>query len=95
VRFANHARTLTLTVEPRRARPQGTLRVGVAGTGITGALIHAAGRVLGRTSTAESTIEVPAELLGRGTVTIRATGRSGPSPAEAVNAEPVTVQIGD
>jgi hypothetical protein len=51
--------------------------------------------VLGRTSAAEATIEVPAELLGRGTVTIRATGRSGPGSAEAVNAEPVTVQVGD
>lgn len=95
VRFANHSRTLALTVEPRRVPPRGTLRVGLAGTGITTALIHAAGRVLGRTTAAEATIEVPAELLGRGTVTIRATGRVGPTAAEAVNADPVTVQVGD
>jgi hypothetical protein len=76
-------------------QPRGTLRVSVSGTGIGSVLIHAAGRVLGRTTAAEATIEVPAELLGRGTVTIRALGRSGPSPAEAVNAEPVTVRIGD
>ena len=95
VRFANRASALAIAVEPRRVQPRGTLRVSVSGTGIGSVLIHAAGRVLGRTTAAEATIEVPAELLGRGTVTIRALGRSGPSPAEAVNAEPVTVRIGD
>jgi hypothetical protein len=95
VQFANHGRSLAVAVEPRRVTPQGSVRVRVSGTGISAALIHAAGRVLGRTSAAEATIEVPAELLGRGTVTIRATGRSGPGSAEAVNAEPVTVQVGD
>ena len=95
VRFANRASALAIAVEPRRVQPRGMLRVSVTGTGIGSVLIHAAGRVLGRTTAAETTIEVPAELLGRGTVTIRALGRSGPSPAEAVNAEPVTVGIGD
>jgi hypothetical protein len=42
-----------------------------------------------------ATIEVPAELLGCGTVTVRATGRGGPTPADGVNAIPVTVEITD
>ncbi len=95
VTCANHGRTLTLAVEPRRVRPSGTVRVGVTGAGVDGALVFAMGRVLGRTSAAEATIEVPAELLGRGRVAIRATGRCGPTPAESVNAEPVMVEVTD
>ena len=40
-------------------------------------------------------IEVPAELLGSGSVVIRATGRAGTTPAEAVNATPVTIEVAD
>jgi len=50
--------------------------------------------VLGRTATGAATIEVPADVLGRGSVTIRATGRTGPNPADAVFAAPVTVDVG-
>ena len=93
VTFANHGRSLTLTVEPRRVESSGTLRVAVSGAGIESAVVFSMGRVLGRTSGAEAVIEVPAELLGSGTVTIRATGRAGGTPADAVNADPVTVEV--
>jgi uncharacterized protein (TIGR03790 family) len=95
VTTANHGRTLQLTVEPTRVAPGGTLRIGVKGAGIDGAIVFAMGRVLGRTAAAEAVIEVPADLLGRGTVAIRATGRAGPEPADCVNAEPVTVLVTD
>jgi hypothetical protein len=52
------------------------------------------GRVLGRTAAASAASEFPAELLGRGPVTIRATGRTGPNPTDAVNAPPVTIDVG-
>ena len=91
---SNHGRVLRLTVEPARVAPDGTLRIGVKGQGIDGAVVFAMGRVLGRTTSAESVIEVPANLLGRGTVSIRATGRGGPRPTDGVNAEPVSVEIG-
>ncbi len=91
--FANHGRSLSLTVEPRRVAPSGTIRVAVSGTGIESALVFSMGRVLGRTSGAEAVIEVPAELLGQGSVVIRATGRAGATPAEAVNAAPVTIEV--
>lgn len=94
VTAANHGRAIELTVEPRRVPAGGTLRIGVKGTGIDGAMVFAPGRVLGRTAAAEAVIEVPADLLGLGTVTIGATGRGGPRPADAVNAKPVTVQVG-
>jgi hypothetical protein len=95
VTFANHERALTLTVEPRRVRPADTVRVSLSGAGVDGALIFAPGRVLGRTSAAAASIEVPAELLGRGEVAIRATGRAGPHPADGVNATPVLVEVTD
>jgi hypothetical protein len=69
--------------------------VTVRGKGISGGVVFATGRVLGRTTGPDSTIEVPAELLGCGTVTVRATGRGGPTPADGVNAIPVTVEITD
>jgi uncharacterized protein (TIGR03790 family) len=90
---ANHGRSLTLSVEPRRVRLGETLRIGVQGSGIDGAVVFALGRVIGRTAAAEAVIEVPADVLGLGTVTIRATGRGGPLPADGVNAEPVMVQV--
>jgi hypothetical protein len=94
VMASNHGRTLELSVEPQQVDPGGTLRIGVKGTGIDGAVVFAMGRVLGRTTSAEATIEVPADLLGLGSVAIRATGRGGPKPADGVNAEPVTVRVG-
>lgn len=93
VMFANHGRTLSLSVEPRRVRPSDTVRVTVSGPGIESAVIFCMGRVLGRTAGADAAIEVPAELLGRGPVTIRATGRAGPNPADTVNAVPVVVDV--
>ncbi len=93
VSFANNGRTLSLAVEPRRVKPSGTVRVSVAGEGLEGVVIFAMGRVLGRTHEATSSIEVPAELLGRGSVTIRATGRTGSGAANSVNAIPVTVEV--
>jgi len=92
--FANHGRSLTLSVEPRRVRPTESVRVSVAGEGVESAVIFCMGRVLGRTATGAATIEVPADVLGRGSVTIRATGRTGPNPADAVFAAPVTVDVG-
>ena len=91
VLFANHDRAIELTVEPLRTTRTGTVRVAVKGKGIEGAVVFALGRVLGRISGSESSIEVPAELLGVGTVMIRATGRGGPKPADGVNAVPVLV----
>jgi len=95
VMVANQGRALELSVDPPRIEPTGTVRIGVRGTGIDSAIVFAMGRVLGRTNAAEAVIEVPAELLGRGQVTIRATGKGGPRPADGVNAEPVTLQVGD
>ena len=82
-------------MEPQQVAPGGTVRIAIKGTGIEGAVVFAPGRVLGRTASAEAAIEVPADLLGRGTVSIGATGRGGPRPADGVNAKPVTVQVGD
>jgi len=95
VMFANHGRAIELAVEPPQVSRSGSVRVTVRGKGIGGAVVFATGRVLGRTTGPESSIEVPAELLGRGTVTVRATGRGGATPAEGVNAAPVTVEVTD
>jgi hypothetical protein len=92
---ANHGRSLELTAEPRRVRPDGSVRVGVRGTGIDGAVVFATGRVLGRTSGPDAVIDVPAELLGPGPVTIRATARGGPRPSDGVNAAPVAIEVTD
>jgi len=93
--FANHGRSLELSVEPRQTTLKGTVRVGVKGVGIEGAVVFATGRVLGRTTGAEASIEVPAELLGRGRVTVRATGRGGPRAVDGATAVPVIVEVGD
>jgi len=93
VRFANHGRQLLLQVEPARVAVTGTVRVHVDGKGLDGVAVFSMGRVLGRTSGAATTIEVPAELLGRGRVTIRAAGRAGAGAASSVNAEPVTIEV--
>jgi hypothetical protein len=95
VSFANHGRTIELTVEPLTTSLEGTVRVSVKGKGIEGAMVFATGRVLGRTTGPESSIEVPAELLGLGTVTVRATGRGGPKPSDGASAVPVTVEVID
>jgi hypothetical protein len=95
VMVANHddGRALELVVEPKRVDRSGTVRIAVNGTGVEGAVVFAMGRVLGRTSSAQESIEVPAEVLGLGPVTIRANGRSGNSPADGVNAAPVTIEV--
>ena len=95
VSFANNDRTLSLDVEPRRVKPSGTVRVSVSGTGLESVVIFAMGRVLGRTRESTSSVEVPAELLGRGSVTIQAIGRAGSGVANSVNAVPVTVEVTD
>lgn len=95
VSFDNHGRGLTLEAEPRRVKPSGTVRVSVKGDGLEGVVIFAMGRVLGRTTKADAAIEVPAELLGRGSVTIRATGRTGLGAINSVNAVPVTIDVTD
>ena len=93
VQFKNHGRSLTLRVEPERVPLAGSVRVSVAGEGLDGVAVFSMGRVLGRTAGADTTIEVPAELLGRGRVTIRATGRTGAGAANSVNAKPVTIEV--
>ena len=95
IMVANHddGRALDLVVEPKRVSRSGTVRIAVNGTGVDGAVVFAMGRVLGRTSSPQESIEVPAEVLGLGPVTIRANGRSGDSPADGVNAAPVTIEV--
>jgi len=93
--FSNRSRSLTLKVEPTRVKSSGTIRVSVLGKGLENVVIFSMGRVLGRTVGTDATIEVPAELLGRGSVTIRATGRSGSGAANSVNAQPVTIEVTD
>jgi len=95
VRFANHGRSLTLGIAPTRVKATEGVRVTVKGDGIDGAAVFAMGRVLGRTTGAEATIEVPAALLGRGRVEVHATGRAGEGAAGGVNAAPVTVEVVD
>jgi uncharacterized protein (TIGR03790 family) len=93
VRFDNHGRELGLTIEPTRVPLAGTVRVRVAAAGLDSVAVFSLGRVLGRTPGGDSTIEVPAELLGCGRVTIRATGRVGQGATNSVNAEPVTIEV--
>lgn len=94
VLFANHGRTLSLAVTPRRVPLDGSIRVTLQGEQLDGVLVFATGRVLGRLQAATGSIDVPAAMLGRGTVTLHATGRAGRTPAESVNATPVTVTVG-
>lgn len=93
VLFANHGRSLTLEAEPRRVKAKGTVRVRVDGPGLEGVVLFTMGRVIGRAAGGESSIDVPAETLGRGPVTIRATGRAGAGAANSVNAVPVTIEV--
>jgi hypothetical protein len=94
VTFANGTKTLSITVAPKRLALDGTVTLKAEGTEIDGTLVFAAGRVLGRITGASGTLEIPAAMLGRGRVTIHATGRGGLSAAESVNASPVTVDVG-
>lgn len=91
--FANHGRSLSLTASPRRAKLSDTITVKVSGEDIDGSIVYAMGRVLGRAAGSESTIQVPAELLGRGSVMLRATGRKGRGATSGVNAQPVTIEV--
>jgi len=93
VQFKNHGRSLTLRVEPERVSLAGTVRMSLAGEGLDGVAVFSMGRVLGRTAGGDTTIEVPAELLGRGRVTIHATGRAGAGAVNSVNATPVTIEV--
>jgi hypothetical protein len=93
--FANHGRTLTMTVTPQRVPLDGSVKIAVAGGSLDGVLVFATGRVLGRLQAASGELDVPAVMLGRGRVTIHATGRAGRLAAESVNATPVTVTVGD
>ncbi|MEX1076324.1 MAG: hypothetical protein WED27_07700, partial [Pirellulales bacterium] len=88
VSFANHGRTLTLAVAPQRMPLAGKVTISLEGEAIDGALVFSTGRVLGRITGGSGTLEVPAVMLGRGRVTIHATGRGGRSAAESVNAVP-------
>jgi hypothetical protein len=67
--------------------------VSVTGEGLDSVAIYSMGRVLGRTTGGQSTIEVPADLLGLGKVSLRATGRSGNGAINSVNAEPVVIEV--
>lgn len=95
VTFSNGTKTLSVTVSPKRTGMDGKLSVKVEGTGIDGTLIFATGRVLGRITGASGQLEIPAAMLGRGRVTIYATGRGGLSAAESVNASPIIVDVGE
>ena len=91
--FQNHSRSLAMTVSPQRVPLDGTVRISLTGTGIEGAILYAAGRVLGRTSGNQASLEIPARTLGRGPATIRATGRQGNGQSGMVHAEPITVVV--
>ena len=93
IKTANHGRSLALGVHPDTVKSDGTVRVSVAGKGLEGVVIFCNGRVIGRTAGAEATVEVPANALGVGRVTIRATGRAGFGITNTVNADPVTVDV--
>ena len=93
--FANHGRTLALAVAPQRVPLDGSVRVTLEGENLDGVLVFATGRVLGRLQAGTGSIDVPAAMLGPGRVTLHATGRAGRTPAESVNAAPVTVTVGD
>jgi hypothetical protein len=93
VLFTNRGRSITLEAAPRRVKVDGTVRLRVMGPEIEGAVVFTMGRVIGRTAGSESSIDVPAETLGRGPVTIRATGRTAAGRESSVNAVPVTIEV--
>ncbi len=93
--FVNHGRSLSLTAVPQQVPLDGSVKIALTGESLDGVLVFATGRVLGRLQGASGALDVPAVMLGRGRVTIYATGRAGRSAAESVNAPPVTVTVGD
>lgn len=93
VSFANHGHALSIEAEPHRVDLKGSVRLTVKGAGLDGVTLFTMGRVIGRTTGGEATIDVPAELLGLGPVTIHATGRSSAGRVHGVNAAPVTVTV--
>jgi hypothetical protein len=93
--FANHGRSLSMSISPRRVSPDGTVTITLEGEDLDGVLVFATGRILGRLRAAAGSLDVPAAMLGRGRVTVFATGRGGRSAAESVNAPPVTVEVTD
>jgi hypothetical protein len=95
VTFANYGRRLSISATPERVPSSGQIHVELAGNGIDAALVFATGRVLGRIQGNSGSIDIPAVMLGRGRITLYAAGRGGRSPAESVNAVPITVEVGD
>ncbi|MBM4057072.1 MAG: hypothetical protein FJ275_02380 [Planctomycetes bacterium] len=95
VMFSNHGRTLVMSVTPRRVPVDGTVTVSLEGEKLEGVLVFATGRMLGRLRAGTGSLDVPAAMLGRGSVTIHATGRAGRTARESVNALPVTVEVSE
>ncbi len=95
VTFSNHGRQFSITAAPEWVPIGGQVHVELTGTNVDAALVFATGRVLGRIQTASGSIDIPAVMLGRGRVTLYASARGGRSPADSVNAEPVTIEVGD
>jgi hypothetical protein len=93
--FANHGRSLTLSVSPRRVPLSGAVEVTLKGSGVDGVLVFSTGRILGRLTESSGTLKIPAVMLGRGPVMIHATGRGGRTQAESAKAVPVAVDVGD
>ena len=93
--FRNHGRQLTMTATPQEVPLNGQVRIQVDGSGIDGVLVFGMGRILGRVEGTSGSIDVPAVMLGRGRVMVYAAGRGGRSPAEAVNAAPVPILVGE
>ncbi len=89
----NHGRSLELRVKPHRIKANGKVRVSVWGENLKNTAIFSTGRVLGRATGADATVEFPAEVLGIGTVTIHATGHTDGENAGTVNATPVTIEV--
>jgi len=85
VMFANHGRSLTLEAEPRRAKATGSVRLRTDGPGLEGVVLFAMGRVVGRTVSGDRR-SMSSRALGRGPVTIRASGRAGAGVQNSVNA---------
>jgi len=93
VSFANHgSATLSLAASPRQVRRGERVKVVATGDGIDSVVVFAAGRVLGRGAGDDVTVEVPAEALGLGEVTIQATGRTADG---GVNASPITIEVSE
>jgi len=95
VLFSNHGRALAMTVVPRRVRADGKVTISLEGEKLEGVLVFATGRILGRLREGTGSLDVPAAMLGRGRVTIHATGRAGRTAGESVNAPPVTVEVSE